>query len=125
MKAHVSYNDFIGTAAADISDHVNLVQFLQGRGVDTARYEAIGAHFYAGYADFFTASILCLDKEKSTAEKPYTVSMSFENELSKDEFFDLFKRLSVVILAKHDHHGQQDREHVDEEITFDDTDDID
>ena len=97
--------------------------FLHEQGVDTNRYKAIGAHFYLGYADFFTASIIGLDKERSTDEKPHTVSISFEKEFSKDEFFNLFKRMSVVILDKHDHHGQQEKKYVDEEITFDDNDD--
>ena len=45
MKASTQYNDFVGTTAADISDHSNLTDFLNGRGVDTERYEPIGASF--------------------------------------------------------------------------------
>lgn len=63
MKASVQYNDFIGTSAADISDHTNLNEFLASRGVDTDRYNAIGASFYVGYSDFFSASIICIDNE--------------------------------------------------------------
>lgn len=117
MKASVQYNDFIGTSAADISDHTNLNEFLASRGVDTDRYDAIGASFYAGYSDFFSASIICIDNEQSTADKKHIVKIRFEAEFDKDEFFDLFKRFDVVISKKYN--GYQDQE-IDEEITIDD-----
>ena len=116
MKADVSYNDFIGTVAADISDHTDLNAFLKTRGVDTHRYEAIGASFYAG-----TGSIICLDKEQSTADKPYTVQMSFENEITQEQFFSLFKRLNVVFTLKHGDYGQRQKEYTDGSVTIDDT----
>jgi hypothetical protein len=53
MKATVQYNEFIGTAVSDISDHTDLNKFLASRGIDTDRNEAIGASFYSGYSDFF------------------------------------------------------------------------
>ncbi len=116
MKADVQYNDFIGTSAADISDHTDLNKFLALRGVDTDQYDSIGASFYAGYSDFFSASIICIDKQKSTDEKPYLVSFSFEDEFDKEEFFDLFKRFNVVISTKYG--GHQDQK-IDEEIMID------
>lgn len=117
MKASTQYNDFIGTSAADISDHANLISFLNGRNVDTNRFNPIGASFYHGYSDFFTASIICIDNERSEKEKPYIVNLSFENEFNHEEFFNLFKRFHVVISKKYD--GHQDKI-VDEEITIDD-----
>jgi len=116
MKADVSYYDFIGTAAADISDHTNLKKFLASRGVDTVRYDSIGASFFAGYSDFYVASIICIDKQKSTNEKPYIVSIRFEGKFDKDEFFGLFKRFKVVISKKYG--GYQDQE-IDKEIMID------
>lgn len=116
MKADVQYNDFIGTSAADISDHIDLNKFLESRGVDTDRYDSIGASFYAGYSDFFSASIICIDKQKSTDDKPYIVSISFEDEFDKEEFFDLFKRFNVIISTKYG--GYQNRE-IDEEVIID------
>ena len=53
MKASTQYNDFIGTEAADISDHSNLKDFLNSRRGETDRFEPVGAIFYHGYADFF------------------------------------------------------------------------
>ncbi|MEA4975765.1 MAG: hypothetical protein VB046_08530 [Paludibacter sp.] len=117
MKANTQYNDFIGTSAADISDHTDLRKFISSRGIDTEKYEPIGASFYHGYSDFFTASIICIDNEQSTKDKPYIVSLSFEEEFTHEEFFNLFKRFDVVVSRKHD--GFQDYE-INEEITIDD-----
>lgn len=116
MKANVQYNDFIGTSAADISDHRSLDDFLASRGININRFESIGATFYTGYSDFFSASILCIDKKQSTKEKAHIVKIHFESELSKEEFFDLFKRFNVIIMNKFS--GFQNDE-IDEEITFD------
>ena len=117
MKASVQYNDLKGTAAADKSDFVWLDSVLNERGVDTDRYEVIGASFYSGYSDYFSASIICIDKERSTEEKEYIVSISFENEFTKEQFFDLFKRFKVIITKRFG--GYEDLE-IEEEITFDD-----
>mgnify|MGYP000741847671 CR=1 FL=1 len=117
MKARVSYEDFIGTSSADISDHSDLKQFLVTRGVDVERYVAIGASFYAGYSDFFSASIICIDNEQSTENKKYIVKIGFEEDFDKDEFFDLFKRFNVVVTRKY--RGYHDQE-IDEEFTIDD-----
>jgi hypothetical protein len=117
MKASTQYNDYKGTAAADISDHADLQKLLASRGVDTKRYDPIGAEFYHGYNDFFSASIICIDNEKSIAEKPYITSIGFENEFTHKEFFDLFKRFEVII-TKND--GVSENREIDEEITVDD-----
>lgn len=116
MKATVQYNDFIGTAAADISDHTDLNKFLAFRGVDTDRYEAIGASFYSGYCDFFSASITCIDKQKSTEQAIFITKISFKDEFDREEFFDLFKRFNVVISKKHRNYNELE---IKEEIKFD------
>lgn len=117
MKANTQYNDFIGTAAADISDHSNLRDFLNSRKVDTDRYKPIGATFYHSYNDFFNGSIICVDEQRSTDTEPYIVQLHFEAEFTHEEFFDLFKRFNVMVTDKHG--GYQDRE-INEEITIDD-----
>jgi len=117
MIAHTQYNDFIGTSAADISDHTNLDNFLESRGVDTDRYNAIGASFYHGYSDFFTISIVCIDNEQSTESKPHIVKLYFEKDVTHDEFFDLFKRFNVILTKKY---GGYHDEEISEEITIDD-----
>lgn len=116
MRADTQYNDFVGTSAADISDHLNLKDFLNSRNVSLDRYEPIGASFYHSYSDFFTAYIICIDKEKSEKDKPYIVNMHFEGEFTPQEFFDLFKRFHVIITNKYG--GYTDHE-INEEITID------
>ena len=117
MKARTQYNDFVGTAAADISDHSNLTDFSNRRGVDTERYEPIGASFYHGYANFFSGSIICIDRQQSNENEPYIVKIHFEAEFTHEEFFNLFKRFNAVVTKKYG--GHHDRE-IDEEITIDD-----
>ncbi|KUL29918.1 hypothetical protein [Chlorobium limicola] len=117
MKASVQYNDFVGTAAADISDHTSLNEFLGSRGVDLDRYNAIGSRFYANYNDGFRASIICVDNQKSSEKEKYIVSLSFEEPFDKDEFFDLFKRFEVLITVKND--SYQDQE-INDEVIVDD-----
>ena len=98
MKASVQYNDFIGTAAADINDWIRLDEYLKQKGVDTERYEPIGAEFYHGER-YFGASIICKDKQSENPNK--AVKISFEKGLSKEEFFNLFKIFNVIITKKY------------------------
>ncbi len=115
MKATVQYNDFLGTAAADISDHFSLSDFLEQHNVDTERFKPVGAEFYSGYSDFFSISIVCVDNERSNDERKYMVNISFEDEITKDEFFDLFKRFKVVITQNY---GNYDSFEIEEHITI-------
>lgn len=119
MKAKVQYNDFVGSAAADISDNIDLERYLSSKGVDIKKYEAIGASFYSGYSSFFSLSIICIDKDKSTDEKQHLVSITFDEEISRDEFFELFKRFNVVISKKY---GNYNHLEIDEEIHIDNED---
>lgn len=118
MKATVQYNDYIGTAAADISDHTDLNKYLASRGIDTDRYEAIGVSFYTRYNDFFSASFICIDRKKSTQSNQFIIKINFETEFDKDEFFALFKRFKIVIATKHLNYSEIE---VKEEINFDET----
>lgn len=115
MKAQVQYNDFIGTAAADESDHIKLKAFLEKKGVDVERYEPIGAKFYMGGRNFY-GHILCKDHHEE--RENFAVKISFENGLSCDEFFSLFKRFEVIITLKHG--GYQDWELQNDSIHIDD-----
>ena len=74
-------------------------------------------NFITVTATFFSASIIWIENEKSTPDKLYITSISFEDEFDHNEFFDLFKRFKVNLTKKHN--GHQDRE-IDEEITIDD-----
>lgn len=102
MKATVQYDDFIGTSAADISDHTNLSEFLNAEiGEEATRFDPIGASFYSGYSDYFSLSIICIDKSKSTENSPHIVKISFAKDFTYSEFFNLFKRFNVIITKKH------------------------
>lgn len=117
MKASVPYSDLIGTASASLDSLSDLNDFLDLRQVDTDRYSAIGASFYAHDVDVFKAYIICLDNEKSTKEKKHIVKIGFEAEFDKEEFFELFKGFEVVVSMKNG--GFQNKE-IDESITIDD-----
>ncbi len=64
MKASVPYSDLVGTASASLDSPSDLNEFLASRHVDTERYTAIGASFYAHDINAFSANIICLDYEK-------------------------------------------------------------
>lgn len=105
MKANVQHHEFSGIAAADKSDHTDLQKFLKSKGVDTTRYEAIGAGFSGGYEVSFSGFIICKDNQKTTEERDHLIRLSFEKEITKDEFFSLFKRFEVLLTAKHGGYG--------------------
>lgn len=105
MKAKVQYNDFIGTVAADISDYTDLNKFIKDKGADTERFYAIGASYYSSYNGEPNISIICKDRDKNNE----LINLRFEN-ISKEDFFNLFKRLDVVISE----HGYENLEIVED-----------
>lgn len=122
MKADVQYNDFVGTAAADISDFLgskygdNLESFGKYFKIDETRFNVIGISIYG--TDSFYISLLCVDKLRSTTEKEHIVNMSIEIENEKDILDFLFKRLHIVL------HSRFDKKYTemdyDEEVNFSD-----
>ena len=106
MKASVSYNDFIGTAAADISDFLSEYagDTLKSIGkyfkLDENRFEIIGLSIYG--TNDFTISLICVDKTESTEEKEHVVSMMYDVNKNKEVLDILFKRLSIVLYSKFD-----------------------
>lgn len=93
MKASVQYNDFKGTAAADISDHTSLSKYLQSNGVDPECYYPIGIDIYHGVGDHFGFSIICQDRQNGNN----IVKVAFEDKQSTAELFGLFKRFHVIL----------------------------
>lgn len=69
MKAYVQYNDFLGTAAADISDYTTLEKYLNGINVDTNRYHPIGLNFILRMVIIFAMLKFYVKIEKKTT--PY------------------------------------------------------
>jgi hypothetical protein len=122
MKADVQYNDFIGTAAADISDFLglkygnDLESFGKYFKIDQTRFKVIGVSIYG--TDSFYISFLCVDKQKSTDEKEHIVSMSIDIENEKEILDFLFKRLHLVL-----HSNFNDKYQIlkyDEEVNYSD-----
>jgi hypothetical protein len=102
MEAIVQYNDFIGTVAADQNGYATLEGFLQEKNIDSHRYQCIGVKFFASSKDYFSMGVMCMDRRKTNdKENPYIVSIDFENEIDKDEFFDLFKRFEAIIYNRY------------------------
>lgn len=122
MKASVQYNDFKGTASADISD------FLGGAGGDDVeglskyfvlnhdRFTPVGISIYG--TENFGISLFCVDKEKSTKEKEHIVKMSCDVEDRKDIIDILFKRLNIVLHDKFD--NKYPNLDYDEEVSYSD-----
>lgn len=111
MKASVQYDDYVGTAAADISDYTSLIDVLNEWGVDTERYYPVGITFYSGTGGFITFSILCEDKLENPGK---VVKISYDKEpgYSISDIMNLFKRFQVIVTTK----GLKDRELIDEPV---------
>lgn len=119
MKASVQYIDFTGTSAADISDHTDLKAFLEAKGIDTKKYEPIGSKFYSSYDDHFYVYFICIDHEKTdNADDPFIVTLSFESPITRDEYFNLYKRYEVISV-KEFYEGHE----IKAEVIIDDRDD--
>jgi len=108
MKATVQYNDYVGSTAADISDHTTLEKYLEEINVDTKRFHPIGARFFTSYGDGCNASIIC----KDVADNNSLVELRLD-EMSISEFLSLFKRLEIILHLK----GYEDR-NIDKSITI-------
>ncbi|WP_305380705.1 hypothetical protein [uncultured Duncaniella sp.] len=95
MKAGVQYNDYIGTAAADMSDFESnrIWSYLNQKGVYNDKYEFIGVSFYAsGDSGGASFSFICKDKEDGTIK-----DIAFEKDQTIEEFINFFKRFNVVL----------------------------
>lgn len=127
MKADVQYNDFVGTAAADISDFLgskygdDLGSFGKYFKIDETRFRVVGISIYG--TDGFYISFLCVDKQKSTEVKEHVVSMSMDIESEKEILDFLFKRLHIVLHSKFD--DKYPNMDYDEEVRYSDYHDID
>ncbi|TDN80805.1 hypothetical protein DET49_13017 [Salegentibacter sp. 24] len=121
MKAKTQYNDFLGTVAADISDGLSrngddLNSIAKHFELDTDRFKIVGLSVYG--TENFRVSLICVDNEKSTAEKEHIVKISLEIADEREILDVIFKRLNIVL------HNQFEREYLekdyDEEASFSD-----
>lgn len=106
MKAEVSYNDFKGSVAADISDALSRYagDTLKSIGryfkLDEGRFEIVGISIYG--TEEFSISLLCVDKNKSSADKEHIVSMMYDIDDDRKNLDTLFKRLHIVLHQRFD-----------------------
>jgi len=102
MKANVSYDDLIGTAAADIANLTTKFSKLSELSdffkLDNKKYKLVGISVYG--ASDFNISLLCVDLTKSTDEQEYLVSIMV-NHNYPDILTKLFERFHVVLFEKH------------------------
>ena len=118
LKASVQYNDYLGTAAVDGHDWESLRNYLTSKGLDVEKFFPVGAEFYAGEGDFFNVRFICKDRD---IQEKKLVTVGFEKPISKDEFFAIFKRFSVIFTwAKGTDYSDWDLDDV--TIMFDDRD---
>ncbi|MGV0924118.1 hypothetical protein [Empedobacter tilapiae] len=108
MKADVQYNDFIGTAAADISDYLgtkfgdDIESFGKFFGIDSIRFRVLGISIYGVDSEYI--SLYCIDNERSKDGKDFITKMSvpIEEEDKNDIIEIMFKRLHIVLHSKFD-----------------------
>lgn len=107
MKADVTYNDFKGTAAADISDSISvkfngesLESFADFFKLDKNRFKIIGISLYGG--EIPSISLLCIDLNESTDDKEHIVSMSVDWNYKGHPLDVLFKSFEVVLHERFD-----------------------
>lgn len=120
MKANVTYNDFKGTVAADISDELGIIEGEKleniGKyfGLDQKRFKIIGLSIMG--RNEFNVSMICIDNLRSTSTKDHIVKIFCNKE---DEILTvLFKRLNFVLYNKFDK-NYFDLDY-DEEVKFND-----
>jgi len=111
-EASVQYNDFKGTAAADISDFSNLNQFAETYGINPKNYVPQGISLYCGYDNFVHVSLLCEDIENSN--KLISISLP---EMSISEFLKQFKRLHIMLFKNFYNPEKEIEEYNIEELT--------
>jgi len=116
MKAKVSYNDFVGTVAADISDELgklsgnDLERIGDYFNLDKNRFKIVGISIYG--TNPFTISLICVDNERSKGDQDYIVKMMIDTDNDYEVLDFLFKRLHIVLHerldTKYPHLGYDD-----------------
>ena len=99
MKANVKYNSFVGSAAADLSESVNLKQLLLESGYDANRYEPLGLDVIieSGSLAIF---VICIDKLNYDANSKMVSKCLLKNNNSVN-FNKIFKHLNIFLFSSH------------------------
>lgn len=100
MKAETQYNDYTGIVAADISDHIDLNEFISEQGINIDNYEAIGARLFSSSFGGHSISVFCIDRNKSESNTKHIVQIDFDDKLSIEAFLSIFKRFEVILYSE-------------------------
>ena len=106
MEARTQYTDLRGFAAADVSGRISqqancLADVAEYLKLDTNKLELVGLSFY-GVVNR-SISLICVDKERSTEEKEYLVTVMIDREGDERvDIRDVIERLHVLVFDKRD-----------------------
>jgi hypothetical protein len=97
--ASVQYNDFKGTAAADISDTESMHNYLVGLGLAEGDERVIGYRisFNGNHGKEFEPGVL-IYLQKGSFDTPDRVVRAVDLEMAGAKFFSFFKRFSLVLM---------------------------
>lgn len=100
MKYLTQYQDLVGKAAVDFRDdkeklYSTLAEIAEELGLDTDKYQPVGLRMYISYNDE-PPSVFILSKVQDSSEAIQGL-ISHSVEISKDNFFSLFKRFDLIL----------------------------
>ncbi|GAB4024074.1 hypothetical protein [Spirosoma koreense] len=102
MIAKTSFNDFVGTSAADFEDQEKTIEaFFREQGGDVTRFEPIGTSFYLASNNSVGIKFFCIDKWESHTDESNVLLIDGAHTIPFNEYFRMFKSLSVVLLREH------------------------
>ena len=106
FKASTQYGDWEGTSAADNSIPHGLREYLEEKGLIKADEFLVAASMYSSEGYISVSAFAVPDgnlqnvKESLDAKGDPVAVREIETELTRDEFFDLFKRLNLVLTRR-------------------------
>ena len=105
FSAHVQYDDWKGTAAADDADATAIRKYLRDNGLLNDREFVVGFEVYSGQSHFAVRAFIIEAGDYDGAVKEITQNQPVETTirelpLTRDQFFELFKRVSIVLTQK-------------------------
>jgi hypothetical protein len=105
FSAHVQYDDWKGTAAADDADTRAIRKYLRDNGLINSGEFLVGLELYSGESHFAVRAFIIQAGDYEGAVKQITANppvdtLVRELSLGRDEFFAMFKRFSVVLTHK-------------------------
>lgn len=104
--ASVKYNDLVGTASANLNCDISLTEYADSLGIDTKRFNPKGVSIGFNERKVSCISLLC--EEVGHSNKTISIILP---ETAIPNFFDLFKRMEIILLKK-DYNASQDIEEI-------------